>query len=81
MAWRITVKNTRNEAITMTLKDQMPVSQNSGISVTPEELSGGNLNKENGIITWHLNLQPNEQKELLLQYRVKYPKNRRLIVE
>ena len=81
MAWRITVKNTRNEAITMTLKDQMPVSQNSGITVTPEELSGGNLNKENGIITWHLYLQPNEQKELLLQYRVKYPKNRRLIVE
>ena len=81
MAWRISVKNTRNEAITMTLKDQIPVSQNSGITVTTEELSGGNLDKEKGIITWLINLQPNEQKELLVQYRVKYPKNRRLVVE
>ncbi len=81
MAWRIVVKNTRNEAITMTLKDQIPVSQNSGITVTTEELSGGNLDKEKGTITWLLNLNPNEQKELLVQYRVKYPKNRRLVVE
>ena len=81
MAWRITVKNTRNEAITMTLKDQIPVSQNSGITVTTEELSGGDLDKEKGVITWLIQLNPNEQKELLVQYRVKYPKNRRLVVE
>ncbi len=81
MAWRITVKNTRNEAITMTLKDQIPVSQNSGITVTTEELSNGTLDKEKSTVTWLINLQPNEQKELLLQYRVKYPKNRRLIIE
>ncbi|MBR5084005.1 MAG: mucoidy inhibitor MuiA family protein, partial [Prevotella sp.] len=41
MTWRITVKNTRNEAVTIMLKDQIPVSQNSGITVTTEELSGG----------------------------------------
>ena len=81
MAWRIMVKNIRNENVNMTLKDQIPVSQNSGITVTTEELSGGNLDKENGYITWQLNLQPNEQRELLVQYRVKYPKNRRLVVE
>ncbi len=81
MTWRITLKNTRNEAINMTLKDQIPVSQNSGITVTTEELSGGNLDKEKGIVTWNINLQPNEQKELLVQYRVKYPKNRRLVIE
>ena len=63
------------------LKDQIPVSQNSGITVTTEELSGGHLDKEKGTITWLLHLNPNEQKELLVQYRVKYPKNRRLVVE
>ncbi len=81
MTWRITVKNTRNENITMTLKDQIPVSQNSGISVTTEELSGGSLDKETGIVTWLLSLVPNEQKEIIVHYRVKYPKNRRLTVE
>ena len=81
MTWRITVKNTRNEAVTLTLKDQIPVSQNSGITVTTEELSGGKLDKEKGIVTWQLNLMPNEQKELMVEYKVKYPKNRRLTVE
>ncbi len=81
MTWRITVKNTRNENITMTLKDQIPVSQNSGITVTTEELSGGSIDKETGIVTWLLSLVPNEQKEFIVHYRVKYPKNRRLTVE
>jgi len=81
MTWRISVKNTRNEAVTLTLKDQIPVSQNSGINVTTEELSGGKLDKEKGIITWLLNLSPNEQKDLIVEYKVKYPKNRRLVVE
>lgn len=81
MTWRITVKNTRNEAVALTLKDQIPVSQNSGITVTTEELSGGKLDKEKGIVTWQLSLMPNEQKELMVEYKVKYPKNRRLVVE
>lgn len=81
MAWRITVKNTRKEAVSLTLQDQIPVSQNSNINVTVEELSGGKLNQERGFVTWQLQLQPGEQRELILQYRVKYPKNRRLIVE
>lgn len=81
MTWRITVKNTRDEAVSLTLKDQIPVSQNSGITVTTEELSGGTLDKEKGFITWPLSLMPNEQKELIVQYRVKYPKNRKLVVE
>ena len=81
MTWRIIVKNTRNENVSIAIKDQIPVSQNSGINVTTEELSGGSLNKDTGIITWLLNLMPNEQKELIVHYRVKYPKNRRLTVE
>ena len=81
MTWRITVRNTRNENVSLTLKDQIPVSQNSGITVTTEELSGGSLDKDKGIITWLLALAPGEQKELIVQYRVKYPKNRRLIIE
>ena len=81
MTWRITVKNTRNETVFLTLKDQIPVSQNSGITVTTEELSGGSLDKEKGMITWPLTLAPNEQKEIILSYRVKYPKNRNLVIE
>ena len=53
----------------------------TNITVTAEELSGGKLDKERGFVTWELQLQPGEQRELILQYRVKYPKSRRLVVE
>ena len=81
MTWRITVKNTRQEAVSLTLQDQIPVSENSNITVTTEELSGGQLDKSTGFILWQLQLQPNEQREFIVQYRVKYPKNRNLVVE
>lgn len=81
MTWRITVKNSRQEAVSLTLQDQIPVSENSNITVTTEELSGGQLDKSTGILVWQLQLQPNEQREFIVQYRVKYPKSRNLIVE
>jgi uncharacterized protein (TIGR02231 family) len=81
MTWRITVKNSRQEAVSLTLQDQIPVSENSNITVTTEELSGGQLDKSTGIVVWQLQLQPNEQREFIVQYRVKYPKSRNLIVE
>lgn len=81
MTWRITVKNSRMEAVSLTLQDQIPVSENSNITVTTEELSGGQLDKSTGIVVWQLQLQPNEQREFIVNYRVKYPKNRRLDVE
>ena len=81
MTWRITVKNMRQEAVSITVFDQMPISRNSSIEVSMEELSGGQCDKETGIVRWPLQLQPGEQRELLLQYKVKYPKNRRLNIE
>ena len=81
MTWRITVKNSRQEAVSLTLQDQIPVSENSNITVTTEELSGGQLDKATGIVVWQLQLQPNEQREFIVQYRVKYPRSRNLVVE
>ena len=81
LTWRITVKNVRREAVNITLYDQTPVSRNSDIDVTVSELSGGVRNADTGIVTWPLQLQAGEQRELLLQYKVKYPKNRRLTIE
>ena len=81
LTWRITVKNSRREAVSITLYDQTPVSRNTGIEVTVDELSGGLRDKDTGIVTWPLQLQAGEQRELLLQYKVKYPKSRRLNIE
>ena len=81
LTWRITVKNTRREAVSITVYDQTPVSRNTGIEVTVEELSGGQRDKDTGIVTWPLQLNAGEQRELVLQYKVKYPKSRKLTIE
>jgi len=81
MTCRITVKNTRQEAVSITVFDQTPIARHSDINVTVEELSGGIRDDKTGIVRWPLQLQPGEQRELMLQYKVKYPKSRRLNIE
>jgi len=79
--WKLSVRNTRPEPVTLTLYDQLPVSRNNNITVTAEEISGGRLDEAKGIITWQITLQPGEQRDLALRYKVKYPKGRNLIIE
>lgn len=81
LKWRITVKNNRQESVNITVFDQAPISRNTSIEVIMEELSDGQFDKKTGIIKWPLQLKPGEQRDLILQYKVKYPKNRRLTIE
>lgn len=81
VTWSIKVTNTRREAVSLNVYDQTPIARNSDINVTIEELSGAQRDKDTGIVTWKLDLKPGEKRELLLQYKVKYPKNERLVIE
>ena len=45
------------------------------------ESSGAQLNEDDGKLTWNLELAPREKKTLVAQYEVRYPRNRKLIVE
>ena len=81
IAWKLSVRNTRPEPVILTLYDQLPVSRNNNITVTAEEISGGSLDEAKGVITWQITLQPGEQRDLALRYKVKYPKGRNLIIE
>ncbi|TFH46191.1 MAG: DUF4139 domain-containing protein, partial [Bacteroidia bacterium] len=61
--------------------DQIPLSQNSSIEVDPQELSGGTLDRATGKIRWDLRIAPQETKEIILTYGVKYPKSRKVVLE
>ena len=74
------MRNKKNEKINIKVTDQIPVSSNSEIEVDIEEVSSGRLDTQSGKVAWDLQLSPNEQKELTLRYRVKYPKHKRLII-
>lgn len=80
VTWRISVRNTRTESVALRLRDQIPVSSNDEITVSVEELSGGRADAS-GIVTWDIALAPGEQRDILLSYKVRSPKNRNLSVE
>lgn len=79
--WNITVKNNKDQQITISILDQVPVSTSQEINVEVEKQSGAKYNLTSGELKWKFSLSPNEKKELELQYTVSYPKNRNLIIE
>ena len=77
----ITVRNNKANPIKITVNDQIPVSSNSGIDVEAIELSGGKHNSQTGEIKWDLEIKPQETRQLILTYSVKYPKDKIVILE
>ncbi len=72
----ITVRNNKKEAITMLLKDQYPLSSDKEIEIELLQKDGAKTNIESGILTWDLDLKPNETKKIRISYLVKYPKDK-----
>ena len=73
--FKITVKNSNPNAIDMMLSDQVPVPTDEEVSVNVSELSGGKQDEFTGQVDWEVHLEPGEQKEYLLSFEMKYPKN------
>ena len=72
----ITVRNNKKEAIQMLLKDQYPLSSDKEIEIELLESDKAKVNTETGILTWDLDLKPNETKKIRISYKVKYPKDK-----
>jgi uncharacterized protein (TIGR02231 family) len=72
----ITVRNNKKEAIIMLLKDQYPLSTDKEIEIELLQKDGAKANLETGILTWDLDLKPNETKKIRISYLVKYPKDK-----
>jgi uncharacterized protein (TIGR02231 family) len=80
-SYLITVRNNRTTPATIVLHDQIPISTSSQISVEPRELSGGVLDTPTGKVKWDLTIDPGESRELILEYRVKFPRGENVILE
>lgn len=79
--WNISVKNNKAQSIQMTVLDQIPISRREEIKITLDKEFNGALNKENGEVKWSFNLAPRSSKEMQLKYSVRYPKNKRLVID
>ena len=71
----ITVRNNKKETVELLLKDQYPLSTDKEIEIELLQSSSAKINTETGILTWQLQMKPNEIKKIRISYKVKYPKD------
>lgn len=70
----ITLQNNRKTAEAVVVKDQVPVSRHEKILVDLLAPPAGEIKKdEDGTISWTLELEPGEKRELPLKIAVEYP--------
>jgi uncharacterized protein (TIGR02231 family) len=72
----ITVRNNKKEAVNIMLKDQYPLTTDKEVEVELLENGDAKDNKDLGILTWNLKLNPNETKKIRISYKVRYPKDK-----
>tara|TARA_R110000796_G_scaffold71409_4_gene162120 strand:+ start:48679 stop:50553 length:1875 start_codon:yes stop_codon:yes gene_type:complete len=72
--FRITVMNTKSSEVSISIYDQIPITARDNVKVNVIEISGAEMNKETGLLTWKTQLKPGEKRELILKYSVEYPK-------
>ncbi|HEY9176752.1 MAG TPA: DUF4139 domain-containing protein [Flavipsychrobacter sp.] len=76
--YKISVRNTRNKPVDIVVMDQIPISNDKDIEVEDKSYKGGEYNETTGAVTWKLQLKPNETRELVVGYSVKYPKGKQV---
>ena len=74
--YEITVKNNKNEAINLDLKDQFPVSTNKEIEVEMISAGGAKVDIDSGILNWLVSIAAGESKKFKFTYSLKYPKDK-----
>jgi uncharacterized protein (TIGR02231 family) len=79
--YEIIIRNTKKVAISIIVQDQFPVSITKEISVDSEKAPEAQIDKDSGIATWNLQLAAGQEKKLQISYQVKYPKDRKVVLE
>jgi len=75
-AYRIKIRNTKKEAVTLKIEEQIPISTNNQIEVVLIDAGGAIQDVETGKLTWDVTIGPNETKEVVFKFSVKYPKGK-----
>jgi len=79
--YEITLRNTKKDPVNITVNDQFPVSVTKEISIEDTKAPEAQIDKETGIATWTLTLKPGEEKKVNISFGVRYPKDKRVVLE
>lgn len=70
------VSSRKDKEVSVTVTDQIPVSDEKTIIVEPVQLSEAEQEKDNGILHWNFTLPAGGAKTLTLAYNVSWPKDK-----
>jgi uncharacterized protein (TIGR02231 family) len=83
--FKTTVKNLHDFSVRVTVVDQVPVSENTAISVEQLPQTTPPTEKQvadkRGVMSWTYDLAPGEAKDIRLAYRMKWPGERDVVLE
>ncbi|MDB5251175.1 MAG: mucoidy inhibitor MuiA family protein [Flaviaesturariibacter sp.] len=79
--YEISVRNTKKVPVTIRVTDQFPVSITKDIDVDNVKAPDAQVDKDTGLATWVLTLQPGQEKKVSVSYRVRYPKDRTVVLD
>lgn len=79
--YEITLRNSKKIPVNIIVQDQFPISTNKDISIEDQKAPEAQIDKDTGIVTWDLQLSPAQEKKLQISYEVKYPKDKKIILE
>ncbi len=78
--YEIVIKNNRKSPISIKVQDQIPIAQETDITVESRELSGASLDNLSGRLQWLKFIAPDQSAKFRIGFEVKYPKNKNLVV-
>lgn len=74
--YEISMRNTRKEAITLVVEDQVPVSNDKEIEVKVLNIGNAVRDEATGKLVWTIRLEPEQSQSIRFSFEVKFPKDK-----
>ena len=79
--YEISIRNKKDQPITIVVADQIPLSNDKEIVVDKLEDSKANHEEDSGLLIWKKRITPGKTETIQLSYAIKYPKGNNIILE
>ena len=76
--YETTLANVSGQDLTVTMKDQIPVSRSKDIAVTALDTGDASREEETGILTRRIALSPGERKTVTTAWKTAWPKDKKI---
>jgi hypothetical protein len=74
--YEIVVRNNKQQAVSIIIEDQFPVSTQKEIEVQDRKYEGAKLDDDTQKLTWQMTVNTKKENKVNFKYEVKYPKDK-----